>query len=842
MAANEMPPIVIELQARTAAAKAELASIEAELKKLGNTTEKSTAPVQKMGGAFRDMAKGLVGLVALGQVVNYLKEAGKAAAEDATSTNLLNRQLEISARLTQQQTGAVENQITQLSLLSGVYDDNIRQSLGVFVRANGDATKSLEMESVALDIAAGTGKDLATVTQAMAKAQDGNTKALQMLVPGIKNASDQMGFLKQQFAGAAETAANSNPYLRLNVAFDSLKETIGSAVIPFVRLLADWLAAAVPKVQAFFDALRNPTTNVGKSFLNIVAAINTTGAALTRLFNTISGGNLDWLGGALDAISKIFDNWTNMLGNLAKTIALFKKGDWLGGIMSAGKLVGPGAAWESFMTFFRKTHHVKTTLDWTNIKFPDLANLRDGGDTQKQAESTLKKSLTQIFDRVMEAQKKFNADLTKLQEDYGKKIADIQKQYQQKLIDVINQSKNLLRDAFAQATAIDVGAMFAASFSSNSLANTVTKQVKDGLTTVVSWWGSPSSGGGVAGLLDTLQKKLAASKELSDNAAKLAGAGFSQNFIDQILGQGSDLGNQMASAILAADPETQAALKKVFEDASTISAHGVDDLATKIYNTQGLATEALKTLYATTEADFATALSDAEAQFISDSNTLYQALQEQLATANKDLKTAISDAADAMGISVDAVTKKYAAQIKPVTDAIQSVDDAAQKAVKNAQDAAKDLAKSAYADTMDAVAKQASKTSTDLANAIAQLNAARAALGVAAPKSGPTAEVTTPKIPIPFSAWDAMDPATQQNYTPYTTTPAAAAMKLGSANTTSAQGLANLGAAAGFTVNAPVTVQTNADPIQIQTAIINGVKLNVPAILPAALAGQMGAM
>jgi hypothetical protein len=439
---------------------------------------------------------------------------------------------------------------------------------------------------------------------------------------------------------------------------------------------------------------------------------------------------------------------------------------------------------------------------------------------------------------VLNAQKKFNTDLAKLQEDYAKKIADIQKTYQAKLLDVVNQSKNLLRDAFAQATSIDVGAMFAASFSTNSLSTAVTKQVKDGLTTVVSWWGSPQTGAGAGALLDALEKKLAASKQLSDNAGKLAGAGFSQTFIDQIVAQGTDLGNQMSAALLSAAPETQASLQKLFAEANTVSAHGVDELATKIYNTQGLATEALKTLYATTEADFVTALTDAESQFMSDSQALFDTLKGELEKANADLKTAIADAADAMGISVEDVTKKYANKIKPVTDAIQSVEDAATKALKNAQDAAKDLAKSAYAETMDAVAKQAAQTSTDLANAIAQLNAARAALGVSAPTTGPTAAAAATGL----GDLDATERGGAGIGYLAGKTAAEIALVYGSRNTTSLQGLTNLGAAAGFTVNAPVTVQTNADPIQISTAIINGIKLNTPAILPAAIAGQMGAM
>ena len=156
----------------------------------------------------------------------------------------------------------------------------------------------------------------------------------------------------------------------------------------------------------------------------------------------------------------------------------------------------------------------------------DTSSASGAATTAANARKTLLDSLAKIKQDVLDAQKKFNTDLAQLQKEYGIKIAAIQKEYTDRLVAVIQSSKDLLRNAFQQATQIDVGSMFAASISSaNTLGNAVMKQVKDGLVTVVSWWGSASSGGGVSGLLKSLEDKLAASKALSNNAAKLAGAG-----------------------------------------------------------------------------------------------------------------------------------------------------------------------------------------------------------------------------------------------------------------------------------------------------------------------------
>jgi hypothetical protein len=78
------------------------------------------------------------------------------------------------------------------------------------------------------------------------------------------------------------------------------------------------------------------------------------------------------------------------------------------------------------------------------------------------------------------------------------------------------------------------------------------------------------------------------------NASKLAGLGFKQTFIEQVLETGTESGNALAGAILEASPETQSELKTLFGELEDVSETGAESLAKSIYDKFGLATREMK--------------------------------------------------------------------------------------------------------------------------------------------------------------------------------------------------------------------------------------------------------
>jgi uncharacterized protein YoxC len=245
-------------------------------------------------------------------------EGVKAAIEDEAAQERLANALQNVTKATDAQIKAVEEQILKTSLATGVADDKLRPALQRLATATGDVTKSQDLLKLALDISAATGKDVETVSNALAKAYEGNTSSLARLGVGISAAEAKtLGFegtvkqLSKTFEGSATVQANTfaGQIARLKVSFDEAKESVGAALLPVLRQLLDYFvnvlipkfqeakrAAVDPIVKAFKDneeALRDLWAFV-KNFLipifenGLVAAIKAVGATIAGIITVIA--------------------------------------------------------------------------------------------------------------------------------------------------------------------------------------------------------------------------------------------------------------------------------------------------------------------------------------------------------------------------------------------------------------------------------------------------------------------------------------------------------------------------------------------------------------------------
>jgi len=192
-------------------------------------------------------------------------EGVKAAIADEKAQTQLALALENATGATQAQIKATEDSILQMSLATGVADDELRPALGRLVRSTGDITKAQDLLSTALDISAATGKPVEAIANSLAKAYDGNTAALGKLGVGLSTAElktmsfeQVQGRLSELFGGAA--ARNADTYAgkiaRVQVAFDEAKETVGAALLPIVEKLSDYvLTTVVPNLESFINGL-----------------------------------------------------------------------------------------------------------------------------------------------------------------------------------------------------------------------------------------------------------------------------------------------------------------------------------------------------------------------------------------------------------------------------------------------------------------------------------------------------------------------------------------------------------------------------------------------------------
>lgn len=222
----------------------------------------------KMAGA----AFAAAGVAAAAYAGKLLIDGVKSAIEDEAAQAKLATTLTNVTGATTKQIAAVESQITKTSLLTGLTDDELRPSFERFVRATNDSDAALKLQSVAIDVAAGSGKSLEAVTNAMAKAAEGNAGSLAKLGIGLSAAELKTMSMEQITAKLAETfggqaAEKADTFQgkmqRLQVAFNEGKETVGAFVLDAITpMVSGFVNTVIPAVQKLSEELGPKLTPV----------------------------------------------------------------------------------------------------------------------------------------------------------------------------------------------------------------------------------------------------------------------------------------------------------------------------------------------------------------------------------------------------------------------------------------------------------------------------------------------------------------------------------------------------------------------------------------------------
>ena len=216
------------------------------------------------------LQKGAAAFLAVGAAAGAMAikigiDAVKAAVEDEKAQKSLAITLKNTTKATDAQVKAVEDFIDKTARATGVADDQLRPSLDRLLRSTQDITKAQKLQTLALDISAGTGKDLATVTEALGKAYDGNLGALKRIgVPLDENIIKTKDFdaatkaLSETFAGQADAAAETfaGRMARIKIAIDEAKEQLGQALLPLLERFAKFATEQLaPALQGLVDGL-----------------------------------------------------------------------------------------------------------------------------------------------------------------------------------------------------------------------------------------------------------------------------------------------------------------------------------------------------------------------------------------------------------------------------------------------------------------------------------------------------------------------------------------------------------------------------------------------------------
>lgn len=247
-----MPGIIIKIGANTVDAVQGLNRVDSAL-------NRNLTGAERMDRAFGAMKFALLGAAAAAGTfaLKLGADAVQAAIEDERSLTSLNTTLKnmgFGPAATE-----VDGLIGRMQILYGVADTELRTAFDRLVRSTKDVGEAERALQIAMDISAGTGKDLETVSAALGKAYDGNTGALSKLGTGLDSAILKSGDMKaiteglaQTFDGQAAAAADTFQG-RLNVlseAAGEASEQVGYALLGAMTDLADAMGGSDGAAEA----------------------------------------------------------------------------------------------------------------------------------------------------------------------------------------------------------------------------------------------------------------------------------------------------------------------------------------------------------------------------------------------------------------------------------------------------------------------------------------------------------------------------------------------------------------------------------------------------------------
>ena len=198
---------------------------------LEKQTNRSAKNLQKFG-------RKIAAVFGAGALVAFLKKSVLAFSENEKALKRLNLELE---NVNLGFASGIANQfIRNLSLATGIADDELNPALQRLVRSTYTLTDAQKFLTLAVDISKRTGKDLGSVSVALERAYLGETTALARLKIGYTTASlkgkefnEILGDLQKRYGGGALATQDDfgTSIDRIKVAFEEAQEAVGEGFV-----------------------------------------------------------------------------------------------------------------------------------------------------------------------------------------------------------------------------------------------------------------------------------------------------------------------------------------------------------------------------------------------------------------------------------------------------------------------------------------------------------------------------------------------------------------------------------------------------------------------------------
>lgn len=244
------------------------------LNRVGDAADRSGDRFKRFARVAKYAALGLAGAVGAVGAAGF--KLAQGAAEDEQAAMKMAQTFRNAAGATKGQIAATEDWISKMGLAYGVADDDLRPALSRLITATGDVGQAQKLASLAMDVSAGTGKSLESVSTALMKAQNGQVSSLSRLGIKTKDAEgntlsfkDAVASMSKTFDGQASKSANTaaGQFDRFKLMLSETGESIGYKLLPPLVTAMTWMREkGVPAVREMWSWLKE---KLGPTFSQI---------------------------------------------------------------------------------------------------------------------------------------------------------------------------------------------------------------------------------------------------------------------------------------------------------------------------------------------------------------------------------------------------------------------------------------------------------------------------------------------------------------------------------------------------------------------------------------------
>lgn len=482
-----------------------------EFKSLETNSQKAGFVMEK---AFLPAVAALAGLTAVAGL------SVKAAIEDEAAQAQLAKTLQNVTGATEAQIAAVEASIGAMQMATGVSDSELRPAFASLTRGTKNLADANDALVLAMDISAATGKDLQSVSDALALAFGGNTKALAKLSPELKIAIKEgatldqvMGTLTKTFGGSAAIAAGTaeGQFRRLNVALDEAKESIGKALLPAVE-------AVLPMLISF--------GNFAAEHTGVMTGL---GIAIAAVTTALIGFKVAQVAANAVSVIAIALGYSQAAAEAAKATAMTF------GVAAAAIAAGLVAVGGAMLVY--RNQNKQAAIATTDLGTSARSTAVDMGRLGVTLDYIRGTKIAEYMDDWEKKTKKTASGVSDLEKkakllaEKTKEAADVLRDYMGKALDDAKHKLDKAQSAF------------------DSFSGSVAQVITDALNFGKAF----EEGGEDAGLtfFSALQKQADKTKEFGNLVEQLLAAGLSQDALQQVIDAGIDSGSAIAKELLA---------------------------------------------------------------------------------------------------------------------------------------------------------------------------------------------------------------------------------------------------------------------------------------------------